>query len=91
MRTKEQILEDNHFMPRHFARRDYNQAAFLAEYYTWLVRRGHDMAGNDPITGKPREKAMHSNLNREESNLVHKVQARFWLNQAKQLRRYGQV
>ncbi len=77
--------------PHYYNRKSYNEAAFLAQYYRWLAAHGMDLAGNDPLTGRPRCKAMQSWVNREESILVHKVQAKYWLQRAKLLRRYGEV
>jgi len=81
-------LEDK-WTPRHYTRRDYNNALFLAEYYRWLASRRFSLPGNDPITGKKRRDL--DTHNSEEGVIVHKVQAKFWLNRAKQLRAYGKV
>ena len=78
--------------PRYFNRKAYNEAAFLAEYYRWLAQRGHELTGNHPITGKPRWKqAYRTPIEREEARRVHVTQARFWLEQAQKLRKYGEV
>jgi hypothetical protein len=80
---------ESHWCPHHYNRQYYNEALFLAEYYRWLASRRFSLPGNNPITGKKR-RDMDFNDN-EEGVVVHKVQAKFWLNKAKQLRAYGTV
>lgn len=83
---------DDWARPKDYARKHYNEAAFLAEYYRWSASRGFSLPGHEPLSGKPRDKQRaYYNVDREEAIAVHKCQAHFWIGEARKLRQYGLV
>ena len=72
---------------RHSTSNDqYHAPMFRATYYAWSARRGHTVTGGDPFDGRPAKVRQYDLVARAEGREVHKVQARFWLRQAADIR-----
>jgi hypothetical protein len=73
---------------RDFQATPYFQALERAAYYRWKAQKRCALAGNDPLTGKPREHYCKRSFRVfvEESAVAHKAMARYWLEQARKIR-----
>lgn len=66
----------------------YERALYLAGFYSWSARKRFPPVGRDPITGLPW--SSHDYQAREAGRASNKALARFWFQQAKEIRkRYG--
>lgn len=68
------------------------EAMFKAQYYRWAAQRGQCLAGNDPITGQPRDQGIAKVCGgAAESYVAYKAMAQYWHGQVKKIQGFKQV